>query len=253
MGSGKHAWRGLAPWAALLGAAVALACSEPAELAEPPADPPAAAAPEATPEPLPEFAENGSYWLLSEFDWGDEREVVYESTQFDPWYECRKKFDGICALTRVDVDGEELLAHFHFLGPGAKDGLFQMVFLTPDLDPAQADAHLARVWELLAGYANAHLGEPAEAGEMPDRDGLAFGPPRVTHVWRDPRMVGRLAVGRRDTDLFYVALSFNDPSAETARQAQLVTLAESDERKREKRAQRNSRRPPAGSGAAGAS
>jgi hypothetical protein len=184
--------------------------------------------PESTHHPDP-----GSYWLLTEFDWGDDREVVYESTRFDPFYACHRKSHGICALTQVDVNGEELLAQFHF---NAQDRLFQVVFLTPDLDRQQADRHLARVWRELADYVTRHKGEPESEAGLPDLDSLEFGPPKQTHLWRAPGLDVRLMVGRRDTDLFYVGAFFSDPRQPEAREKQLAEIAASDQALREKRA-----------------
>jgi len=223
--------------------AAASAAEAPSGEAASQADPVQDGTPESTHHPDP-----GSYWLLTEFDWGDEREVVYESTRFDPFYSCHRKSHGICALTQVNVNGEILLAQFHF---NAQDRLFQMVFLTPDLDRQQAEQHLARVWQELAAYVTRHEGEPESASELPALDSLEFGAPKLTRLWRAPGLDVRLMVGRRDTDVFYVGVYFSDPSQPEAREAQFAEIAASDRALRERRANPPAPRkqPPAGAGA----
>lgn len=217
--------------AALLAAALLWGCGDEAPDASEGSE--AADASVRSPGDRPEWVERGedeepSYWLLSEFDWGDEREVVFESTQFDPWYTCHqnKKFQGICALAQVDVEGELLMARFHFDGPG----LFEMAFLTPDLDPDQARKHLPRVWKGLADYATLHLGEPVSASEMPDLDTLAVGElPVETHLWQAAGVDARLMVGRSAEDRFFTVLYFFDPEKRALHEQRLAEPPEKRE------------------------
>ena len=173
-----------------------------------------------------------SYWVLTEFDWGDDAEVVWESVDFDPVFECRQRSRKGCSLVRVSVDGELLLARFHF----DEGTLFQAEVLTPDLETAQAEQHLERVWKLLADYVTHHRGAPVAATELPELDSLSFGPPIQTHLWRAADLEARLRIGRRDEDLFYVGVYFSDPSRPEARKAHLAGMGAADEHFREQRA-----------------
>lgn len=216
-------------WIASIGA-LALALAGPVsslaqEAAEPPQAEARADAPESEAEPEP-------YWLLEEFDWGDDEEVVLESIEFDPYFVCRGTPQNRCVLVSTEISGEELLARFHH----HEGELWQVAILTPDLTPDLAAKHLGRIWRLLVGYAAQKLGEPAVAFELPDREALSFGPPLVTHFWSTPGLETRVAIGRRDVDLFYVALLFSDPvRGAVAREAYDATVAEFDAKAREKR------------------
>ena len=210
--------------------ALALALAAASAAQEPPAEPPPAAEP-----PAPEEAaapERPYYWLLEEFDWGDDEEVVLESIEFDPWFVCKGTPQDRCVLVSTEAVGEELLANFHH----HEGGLWQVAILTPDLAPVQADRHLRRVWNLMVDYASKRLGEPSLALGFPERESLEFGPPRVTHFWAAPGLEARIALGRRDVDRFYAVLYLSDPvRGAQARPPYEATLTASDERKRERR------------------
>jgi hypothetical protein len=217
--------------AAALAAALplALAVAAGAEGAAEAAD---AAAAGVAPEPgAAELPEAPPYWILEEFDWGDDEEVVAESVQFDPYFGCTGDRVSPCTMVSAVIDRERLLARFHH----QSGELWQIVFLTPDLAPD--NRHLRRVWQLLADYVTKLKGKPAIAVGFPALDKLAYGTPHLTHFWSLPGLEARVMVGRRDVDRYYVGLFFSDPvRGKTAREAYLSRLAASDERGRQKRA-----------------
>lgn len=174
-----------------------------------------------------------SYWLLEEFDWGDDEEVVAESVTFDPHFACKGTATRPCILVSTVVDRERLLARFHH----HKGELWQVVVLTPDLNRVQADAHLERVWQLLVDYVTRMKGKPVVAVPMPSLDSLEFGPPQITHFWSLEDLEVRVRVGRRDVDLFYVGVYFSDPvRGAVAREEHDARRARADAMKRNKRA-----------------
>jgi hypothetical protein len=187
-----------------------------------------AAAPEAS-EPA-ETRLAPPYWILEEFDWGDDEEVVAESIEFDPYFACTGDRLNPCAMVTAVVAQERLLARFNH-----KDGeLWQVGFLTPDLAPD--NPHLRRVWQLLADYVIEMKGKPEIAVSFPTLATLAYGAPHLTHFWSLPGLEARVVVGRRDVDRYYVALFFSDPvRGKVAREEFLARLAASDERLRGKR------------------
>jgi hypothetical protein len=175
-----------------------------------------------------------SYWLLEEFDWGDDEEVVAESVMFDPHFACKGSETSACVLVSTVVDRERLLARFHH----HQNELWQVVVLTPDLNRAQADLHLEGVWQLLVDYGVRQKGEPVVASPLPDLDSLEFGPPQLTHFWSLEDLELRVRVGRRDVDLFYVGLYFSDPVRGPAARGEHETrLAAADATRRRKRAE----------------
>lgn len=145
------------------------------------------------------------YWLLTEFDWGDDDEVVDESVQISPGFLCYKVRHR-CQLTRVSVDGEDVLARFFF----DPNGLKEIAFVTPELDRSQAEAHLARVGKVLTGYVSRFKGKPD----------LEFGPPDVAAIgkeiptplayWKRPEMEIRVEA-RRQGEAFVVGAFFTKP------------------------------------------
>jgi hypothetical protein len=188
-----------------------------------------AASPDTAPATgVPEAPPN---WMLEEFDWGDDEEVVAESIQFDPHFACTGDKLNPCTLVSAVVDREKLLARFtHHEGE-----LWQVIFLTPDI--ASGNPHLRRVWQLLADYVTKMKGKPEISVGFPDLAALAYGPPHLTHFWSLPGLEARVMVGRRDVDLYYVGLFFSDPvRGKVARDAWLSRVAASDERGRKKRA-----------------
>jgi hypothetical protein len=196
------------------------------------AAPAAGGAPGASPEPAPEAVPKAPpYWILEEFHWGDDEEVVAESVQFDPYFGCTGDRVNPCAMVSAVIDQERLLARFHH----HEGELWQMIFLTPDL--AADNPHLRRVWHLLADYVTKMKGKPSIAVAFPALDKLAYGPPHLTHFWSLPGLEARVMVGRRDVDRYYVGLFFSDPvRGKLARDAYLARLEKSDERLRQKRA-----------------
>lgn len=174
-----------------------------------------------------------SYWLLDQFDWGDDEGVVQESVLFDPHYECKGTPAQPCLLVTTVVDGEQLLARFQQY----QGGLWQVAILTPDLDRRQASRHLRRVWNVLVDYVTRLKGAPKLVLGLPALDDIAIGPPQVTHFWQLPGLEARVMVGRRDKDLFYVGVWFSDPvRGKAARDPWLASLAASDAKLRAKRA-----------------
>lgn len=174
-----------------------------------------------------------SYWLLDQFDWGDDEGVVEESILFDPHYECKGTPAKPCLLVTTVVDGEQLLARFQQY----KGGLWQVAILTPDLDRQQADRYLRRVWRVLVDYVTRLKGAPKLVLGLPALDDITIGPPQVTHFWQLPGLEVRVMVGRRDKDLFYVGAWFSDPvRGKAARDPWLASLAASDAKLRAKRA-----------------
>lgn len=199
---------------------------------------------EAPAEPGPEAADGAEYFLLEEFDWGDDEEVVEESLLFDPAFACRGTAYQRCRLVKVNVDGEDLLARFHH----HEGGLWQAVFLTPDLGTEEADEHLERVWNVLVGYVTRWVGEPEEARPLPDLQSLELGPPQPTHRWEREGLGVRVAVGRRADDIFYVGAFFFDPArAEAAQPAWEAQLVRDDATLRRRLAARAERATRSGS------
>jgi hypothetical protein len=192
----------------------------------------AAGADAAVPEPAaPEAPAPPPYWILEEFDWGDDEEVVAESIAFDPYFGCTGDRMQPCAMVSAVIEQERLLARFNHHG----GELWQVVFLTPDLRPD--NHHLKRVWQLLADYMTKMKGKPAIAVGFPALDTLAYGAPHLTHFWSLPGLEARVMVGRRDVDAYYVALFLSDPvRGKLAREPFLARLAASDQKQREKRA-----------------
>lgn len=186
---------------------LALACSgekEPAAAAQP-AEAATAEAASAAPAP-----QQDARWIFSEFDWGDSDEVVYETIQYTDGFLCyRHQFFQHCAFVKTKIDGEELLAKFEL----PMHALTRADVLTPDLDEAQAALHLERVWKLLAGYTTRFFGAATEQAAFPDRQALAPGELRVTHLWKLADQEIRLVVGRREGEspLWFTALRCADP------------------------------------------
>jgi hypothetical protein len=189
----------------------------PAPAARAPAEPVAAAdaqpvgppapAPDAANAPLPPPTD---FWLLREFDWGDSEDTVYESVDYTDGFLCyRHKLREHCAFVKTRVDGEELLANFHF----AKKRLYRADILTPDLDVEQAQMHLERVWKLLVAYVTRFQGEAPEQAAFPDRTKLAPGEIRVTHHWSKPEQEIRIVVARAEdgSPRWYTAVRVVDP------------------------------------------
>jgi hypothetical protein len=152
-----------------------------------------------------EGAPTRDYWLLTEFDWGDDPEVVYDSLEVAPGFVC---FDAgnECRLVRVRVDGEDLLARFDY----RDDRLWQIRFVTPELGRRQARDHMPRVLGLLARYIERFKGPPLLASRLPLLNSVVEGSPRPTHFWKLPDMEIRIEVGRRG-EKFYIGAVFYDP------------------------------------------
>ena len=149
-------------------------------------------------------------WLLREFDWGDSKEIVYESVDYTPGFICyRHKLREHCVFVKTRVDGEELLANFHFVD----EKLWRADILTPDLDPAQAAEHLERVWKLLAAYVTRFQGEAPEQAALGDWKALGAGQMRVTHRWVQPKQEIRVVVGRskEEAPRWFTAVRVVDP------------------------------------------
>jgi len=164
---------------------------------------PAAAAPAATPS-------RTESWLLEEFDWGDNRNITYETVHYTDGFLCyRHKLREHCAFVKALVDGEELLAKFQFVD----DRLWRIEILTPDLDASQAAPHLERVWKLLAAYVTRFQGEAPEQSPFPEWKSLAAGELRVTHHWKLPDQEIRMLVGRSagPGEKWFTAARFTDP------------------------------------------
>jgi len=169
---------------------------------------PAAPAPQAAAAaPAPGAPER---WLLSEFSWGDSEDTVYETVEYTNGFLCLKhKLREHCAFVKTKVDGEELLARFHFF----EKKLWRIDVLTPDLDASQSDQHLERVWKILAGYITRFYGEAPEQTPFPQRDSIAPGKVHVTHRWKLADQEIRLLVGRAKGDdaKWYTAAHFVEP------------------------------------------
>jgi hypothetical protein len=175
--------------------------------------PEAAPTPQAAPIPVANVAPAApapqERWLLKEFDWGDSEDVVYESVEYTDGFLCYEhKFKKHCAFVKTKVDGEELLAKFEFV-----DGrLWRIEVLTPDLDAAQADLHLERIWKLLVGYVTRFYGEAPEQVAFPPRDTVAPKAEVVTRHWERPEQDIRIVVGRVPTgDKWFTSARFTDP------------------------------------------
>jgi hypothetical protein len=148
------------------------------------------------------------YWLLTEFDWGDDPETVLDSLEIAPGFVCYDSGAEACKFVRVAVDGEELLARFDY----RENRLWQVRFVTPELTRSQASEHLGRVVARLAGYVERLRGPPTLAGRLPRLASLTAGSAMPTHFWKLPDMEIRIEVGR-DGDKFYGGASFYDPDA----------------------------------------
>jgi len=149
-------------------------------------------------------------WLLEEFDWGDSKNVTYETVQYIDGFLCyRHRLREHCAFVKTLVDGEELLAKFQFVD----DALWRIEILTPDLDASQAAPHLERVWKLLAAYVTRFQGEASEQSPFPEWKSLAAGELRVTHHWKLPDQEIRILVGRSagDVEKWFTSARFTDP------------------------------------------
>lgn len=209
----------------------------PPDLGLPDVGPPEVAQPdvEAPEAEQPEAKQHGklTYWLLEEFDWGDDEEVVAESILFDPYFSCTGTRGSPCTMVSTVVDMEKLLVSFqHHEGE-----LWQVVIFTPDLDTGQARVHLPRVWQRLVDYVTRMRGEPTLAVGLPALGSLEFGPPQPTHFWAAPDLEVRIMFGRRDVDRFYVGAFFSDPvRGKVAREAYEDRRAQTDARLRAKRA-----------------
>lgn len=192
-------------------------------------------------------SDDSDYFLLEEFDWGDDPEVVEESLLFDPAFACHGTAFDRCSLVKVGVGDEEFLARTHF----HQGGLWQVAFLTPDLQTELAEEHLERVWKALVAYATHWIGEPDASDPLPALDALEIGPPRTTHRWERKALDAEVAVGRRDEDLFYVGLFFFDPAVEArARPAWEEELRAEDAKMRKRRAAKAARAEKRGTRAA---
>ena len=177
----------------------------------PPAEAPGAATP-AQPEAAqtPPAPQKDDKWRLSEFGWGDSPDTVAETIHFTDGFLCytHKLFER-CAFVKTKIDGEELLAQFSFV-----DGkLWRIDVQTPDLDAEQADAHLERVWKLLAAWVTRFKGEAPEQQPFPQRDALAPKQEVVTHRWRLPDQEIRIVVaGGPEDGKWFTSARFVDPA-----------------------------------------
>jgi hypothetical protein len=175
--------------------------------AEAPQTPPAATPEAETEEPATQEPQAGQQapatpqkdekWRLSEFDWGDSPDTVAETIRYTDGFLCytHKLFER-CAFVKTKIDGEELLAQFSFV-----DGkLWRIDILTPDLDAEQADAHLERVWKLLADWVTRFHGEAPEKQPFPQRAALAPKQEAVTHRWSLPDQEILVLIGRAPED-----------------------------------------------------
>ena len=177
--------------------------AEPAEPSAPAAEAVPAPTAASTGEPAPER------WLLTEFDWGDSEEIVYESVRYTDGFLCYKhKLRKHCAFVKTRVDGEELLAKFDFV-----DGvLWRIEVQTPGLDASQADIHLERIWKLLVGYVTRFYGEAPEQADFPQRESLAPKKEVVTRRWQLPDQEIRIVVGRAPAgEKWFTSARFIDP------------------------------------------
>jgi hypothetical protein len=145
------------------------------------------------------------YWLLTEFDWGDAPEIVEDSVTVAPGWLCMRLKDK-CRFVKVVVDGEELLARFHYVGRR----LDRITFLTPDLDRGQAEEHMGRVWRTLSGYVERFKGKADVARSYPVLESVSEETPTPTHYWMRPDMQIRIEVGR-NAEKYYVAAIFSPP------------------------------------------
>jgi hypothetical protein len=171
-----------------------------------------AGAGEAAEAPVPAALEPSltDRWLLEEFDWGDSKNVTYETVHYTDGFLCyRHRLREHCAFVKTLVDGEELLAKFQFVD----DALWRIEILTPDLDASQAAPHLERVWNLLAAYVTRFQGEAAAQSAFPEWKSLAPGELRVTHHWKLPDQEVRVLVGRSPgAEKWFTAARFTDPN-----------------------------------------
>ena len=147
------------------------------------------------------------YWLLTEFAWGDDPEVVLDSLEMAPGFVCFKS-GSECRFVRVSVDGEDLWARFDY----REERLWQVRFVTPDLDRRQTDENARRVWTVLSGYVERIKGPPTVAGGFPKIASVSEEAPGLTHFWKLPDMEIRIEVGRNGRK-FYVGAFFYDPTS----------------------------------------
>lgn len=164
-------------------------------------------------------ADGPGFWLLTEYDWGDDPETVVDSIRVSPGFRCAQGGTR-CKLVRVSVDGEELVARFEY-EKLQKESLWRVAFLTPPLDRKQADDHLARVWGKLAGYVSRFQEKPLLATELPSFDALKEGEPHYTHFWKSDEMEIRIALGLSDGS-YYVGAYFYDPKRSQNAQERLA-------------------------------
>jgi hypothetical protein len=182
----------------------------------PPEQTPPAASPDAATPAQPDAAQTPAApqqdekWRLSEFDWGDSPDTVAETIHFTDGFLCytHKLFER-CAFVKTKIDGEELLAQFSFV-----DGkLWRIDVQTPDLDAGQADAHLERVWKLLAAWVTRFKGEASEQQPFPQRDSLTAKQEVVTHRWKLPEQEIRIVVaGGPEDGKWFTSARFVDPA-----------------------------------------
>jgi hypothetical protein len=172
-----------------------------------------AAAPDASAAPIPTATvapAEPERWLLTEFDWGDTEAIVYESVEYTDGFLCYEhKLREHCAFVKTLVDGEELLAKFEFV----EGLLWRIEVLTPDLEAAQADAHLERIWKLLVGYVTRFHGEAPVQADFPKRETLAKPNDEVvTRLWELPEQEIRIVVGRaKKGEKWFTSARFTDP------------------------------------------
>jgi hypothetical protein len=189
--------------------ALALAACGAERESQPQGAPPEAAQPAAAQVATPQQVAPPERWLLSEFDWGDSEDTVYETVHYTDGFLCyRHEIAEHCAFVKTRVDGEELLAKFDFAGKRLR----RIEVLTPDLDESQASQHLERVWKLLAAYVTRFKGEAPAQAAFPPRETLAPGALRVTHHWKLDDQEIRLVVGRsKDGQKWFTGARFVDP------------------------------------------
>lgn len=156
-------------------------------------------------------APSADYWLLTEFDWGDDPEVVYDSLEVAPGFICYDAGAEACKFVRVVVDGEQLLADFDY----RDDRLWQVRFETPGLTLQQAREHLGRVLGRLSGYVGRLRGPPVLASPAPPLPSIAEKTSVPVGFWKLPDMEIRIEVERRGGK-FFARACFYDPAAASA-------------------------------------
>jgi hypothetical protein len=156
---------------------------------------------------LDQIVAPGRPWLLSEFDWGDSRDLVEESVGVTQGMQCQR-VGSECAIVTAFVDDQRLLVKFAYRGPH----LHRIRLRTPAL-PGGHDEDLERVWKLLVAWVTRYEGAPKRTEKaLPPLYELVPGGYHETHEWQGSGAVVHVGVGR-EGDAWFVAATFVEPAS----------------------------------------